>query len=175
MLIKNRLIVTGSPGSGKSSFLSSVSDSDPVFSNVFQNAPHLSHSDDDKGIMLDYGSLVLDSDRKLEIYATPGQKRFQFMWKALSRKAMGLVVTIDNRRANPVGDMHMYLENFDGMIDPRAIVVALNHADEGGASPEEFEESLSEKGFLLPIIPFDPRSKDESLYVMAVLLASISV
>lgn len=177
MLVKNRLIITGSPRSGKSSILSNMSDSDPLYSNVFQNAPHLAKNGqgEDKSIMLDYGEIILDSDRKLEIYATPGQVKFQFMWKVLSKKAVGLIIMIDNRRPNPVGDMHMYLENFEGLIDPRAIVVGLNHCDAGGATPEEFEESLAEKGYVLPIVSVDPRQRDEAIYLLATMLASISV
>lgn len=174
MPLKNRLLITGSPGAGKSSAVRSLSDIEPMVSNIYQNAPHLAPEGADT-VMLDYGEIALDSDRKLEIYATPGQRRFQFMWNTLSKKAMGLIIMLDNRRPNPVSDMHIYLENFEGLIDPRSIIVAVNYFDVPGGPPlEDFARSFKNKGWLAPVLPIDPRQRDESFYLLSTLLTSLA-
>lgn len=170
MTIKNRLLITGSPGSGKSSAIRAISDRPPKVSNIYENAPHLA-PEGVQAVMLDYGEMQVDADRKLEIYATPGQRRFQFMWKTLSRQAMGLIIMVDNRRPNPVSDMHIYLDNFVDLIPHSAIVVGVNFADTaGGPKLENYVESFAPRGWLAPIVPIDPRKKDETLYLLSTLL-----
>ena len=170
MTLKNRLLITGSPGSGKSSAIRSLSDIIPKVSNIYENSPHLAPNGLD-AVMLDYGELFIDEDRKLEIYATPGQRRFQFMWRTLSRQAMGLIIMIDNRRPNPISDMHIYLDNFSDIIDPRSIVVGVNFYNvPGGPRLEEYVTSFKGKTWLAPVIAIDPRNKHESLYLLSTLL-----
>lgn len=175
MSFRNRLLITGSPGSGKSSAVRTLSEIAPKISNIYQNAPHLA-PEGAAPVMLDYGEIYLDQDRKLELYATPGQRRFQFMWTTLAKQAMGLLILVDNRRPSPVSDMHIYLDNFDGLVDRRSIVVGVNYADvPGGPSLEDFVESFRPRGWCAPVIPIDPRQRDENLYLLAALLTNLSL
>ena len=173
MALKNRLLITGSPHSGKSSAIRCLSDIVPKVSNIYENAPHLAPEGVDP-VMLDYGEMFVDEDRKLEIYATPGQRRFQFMWRTLARQAMGLIVMIDNRRPNPISDMQLYLDNFSEIIDRRSIVVGINYYDvPGGPHLEDFVAFMRPQGWIAPMIALDPRRKDESLYLLSSLLTHL--
>jgi signal recognition particle receptor subunit beta len=172
MPLKNRLLITGAPGAGKSSAVRSLSDIPPKVSNIYENAPHLA-PDGLGSVMLDYGELFIDEDHKLELYATPGQRRFQFMWKALAAHAMGLIVLVDNRRPNPIGDMRLYLDNFNELVDAGAAAVGVNyyHAP-GGPTLEQYQASFTSRGAApIPVIAIDPRSKADSLYLLSSLLA----
>lgn len=174
MTLKNRLLITGSPNSGKSSAILALSDIAPKVSNIYENAPHLAPDGLD-AVMLDYGEIFIDEDRKLEIYATPGQRRFQFMWKTLSKQAMGLIIMIDNRRPNPIADMHIYLDNFSDILDRRSIVVGVNYYEvPGGPRLDEYVSSCKSRGWLAPMIAIDPRHKDESLYLLSALLIHLA-
>lgn len=175
MTLKNRLLITGSPGSGKSSAIRSLSDIVPKVSNIYENAPHLAPEGVD-AVMLDYGEMFIDEDRKLEIYATPGQRRFQFMWRALAKQAMGLAIMIDNRRPNPISDMQIYLDNFSDMLDPRSIVVGVNFYDvPGGPRLEDYVLASRQKGWVPPMLAIDPRNKDDSLYLLSTLLTHLAL
>lgn len=172
--MKNRLLITGAPGSGKSSAVRSLSDIEPLISEIYQNSPHLAPQGAAQ-VMLDYGEMTLDADRKLEIYATPGQRRFQFMWNTLSKKAMGLIILLDHRRPNPVSDLLLYLENFEGLVDRRSIVIGVNHFDAPGGPPlESYALAFKAKGWQAPIVPLDPRKPDEALYLLSVLLTNLA-
>ena len=171
MAFHNRLLITGAPGSGKSSAVGALSDIAPKVSNIYENAPHLA-PDGLGSVMLDYGELFIDEDHKLELYATPGQRRFQFMWKALAAHAMGLLVMIDNRRPNPIGDMHLYLENFAELVESGRVVVGVNYCHvPGGPKLEQYQASFKSRGPAPPIIAVDPRSKADCLYMLCSLLA----
>lgn len=175
MSFRNRLLVSGAPKAGKSCLVQSLSDSQMISSNIYQNAPHLA-PEGTEDVMLDYGETGLDDDRFLEIYGTPGQRRFQFMWKTLCKRSIGLIIMIDNRRPNPIGDLQIYLENFGDLISHRSIVVGLNFADApGGLSPEEYSQYLRTAGWSIPVVPLDPRVRADALYALSILLASLTV
>lgn len=175
MTLKNRLLITGSPNSGKSSAIRALSDIAPKISNIYENAPHLA-PEGVEAVMLDYGEMFIDEDRKLEIYATPGQRRFQFMWKTLAKQAMGLIIMIDNRRPNPISDMHIYLDNFSDILDRNSIVVGVNFYDiPGGPRLEDYVSSFKARGWLAPMLAIDPRQKDESLYLLSTLLTHMAL
>lgn len=170
MALKNRLLITGSPGSGKSSAIRAISDIVPKVSNIYENAPHLA-PDGLASVMLDYGETFIDEDHRLEIYAIPGQRRFQFMWRTLAKQAMGMIIMIDNRRPNPINDLHIYLDNFSELLNPRSIVVGVNYYDiPGGPRLEGYVSASRARGYLLPMLAIDPRKKDESLYLLSTLL-----
>jgi signal recognition particle receptor subunit beta len=174
LTLKNRLLITGTPGSGKSSAIRALSDTAPKVSNIYENSPHLAPSGAG-AVMLDYGEMFIDEDHKLEIYATPGQRRFQFMWRTLARQAMGVIVMIDNRRPNPIGDMRIYLDNFSDILDPRSIVVGVNyHGVPGGPRLEEYVAACADLGWVAPMVAVDPRDKADNLYLLAALLAHSS-
>lgn len=173
--MRNRLIITGTAGSGKSSLLSCLSTVEPVVSNIYENAPHLAPSGTD-AVMIDYGELVLDSDRKLELYATPGQRRFQFMWKALGKRAAGLVIMIDHRRPNPLSDIVMYLENFQEIISTNFMIIGLNYFDvPGGPELEEYQYLLHSFGVDIPVICMDARNQKDGSYCLTTLLHKMMI
>ena len=48
------------------------------------------------------------------------------MWKILSRGALGLIILIDNRQPDPLGDLGVYVAGFKKLIDETACVVAID-------------------------------------------------
>ncbi|MEZ5672763.1 MAG: ATP/GTP-binding protein [Thiotrichaceae bacterium] len=53
-------------------------------------------------VAMDYGELTSDDGQKLRIYGTPGQQRFDYMWKILIKGALGLIILVDNAGSDPV-------------------------------------------------------------------------
>jgi hypothetical protein len=95
-----KLIFTGTMGAGKTTAITSISEIPPVSTDVQR-----SEAGDDAKLTttaaLDYGEVTLPRGDMLRLYGTPGQARFDFMWRILSEGALGVVVLVDNRRPDP--------------------------------------------------------------------------
>lgn len=85
-----KIIVAGTVGAGKTTFIRSISEIPTVDTDV--------EASEDLGkelttVAMDYGLLTLDGI-PLHIYGTPGQDRFDFMWEVLCEGALGLLLLI---------------------------------------------------------------------------------
>lgn len=85
-----KLIVAGTVGAGKTTFVANLSEVETVNTDV------LASEDLGKAnttVAMDYGILTLDGVT-LHIYGTPGQDRFDFMWEVLCEGALGLILLV---------------------------------------------------------------------------------
>ena len=100
-----KVVVAGGFGTGKTTFVGSVSEIPPLTTEEVLTQASIG-VDDLAGIegktkttvALDFGRITINSDVVLYLFGTPGQDRFWFMWDELSRGAIGAVVLIDTRR-----------------------------------------------------------------------------
>jgi uncharacterized protein len=85
-----KLIVSGPVGAGKTTFIQSLSEIPVVETDEFAS--------EDIGktrttVAMDFGMLQLDGV-KIQLWGTPGQNRYKFMWDILSEGALGLVLLL---------------------------------------------------------------------------------
>jgi uncharacterized protein len=122
-----RLIVTGAVGAGKSTFIRSVSEVNVV--DIEPPATVKTSLFKEKAtIALDYGRLNLGFGTALQLYGTPGETKFDFIWDLLIRRADAGIVLV---AANRPGDFRN-ARRFLAFINARVqipIMIGLTHTD----------------------------------------------
>src|SRR5690606_37353134 len=106
-----KLIFAGSMGAGKTTAIAAISEISPVRTDV-ENTDRASHQKATTTAAMDYGEVTLAGGDKLRLYGTPGQTRFDFMWKILGKGALGVIILVDNSRPDPLADLREYLQAF---------------------------------------------------------------
>lgn len=169
----NKIIFTGPVGAGKTTAIASLSDIPPVSTDA-------SASDMTKErkasttVALDYGVMNLPGGEKIHLYGTPGQERFDFMWDILTTGGIGLVLLLDNTRADPFQDVKFFTGKFREFIDATSLVVGVTQMD---LSPrpvlEEYHKQFEQLGLKPPIFEVDGRVRSDIAMLVQALLYSI--
>ena len=165
-----KIIFTGPVGAGKTTAIQSISDVPPIKTDA-------SASDMTKTrkasttVAMDYGIMNLPGGEKLHLYGTPGQERFDFMWDILVNGGIGLVLLLDNTRADPFLDMKFFLDTFEKFISDTTVAIGVTQMDLS-AKPtiDDYHTHLRTLGLKPPIFAVDARVKsDVSLLIQALL------
>ena len=173
-MAEHKILFSGTTGAGKTTAIGAVSDIPPLSTDVRNTDTGLAKEMTTVG--LDYGELTLDGGDKLRLYGTPGQKRFDFMWKILSKGALGLIILVDNRQTDPLADLDMYLEGFKQLIEDTACVVAVGRLDtHPQPDMEQFSNHLAARGVLCPVIDTDVRDAQQVVHLLELLLLQLEM
>lgn len=135
-----KLLVAGGFGVGKTTFVGSVSEIEPLTTEELITTASIGVDRlDGMGkkstttVALDFGRITLGPRLVLYLFGTPGQHRFWFMWDELSSGALGAVILADTRRLDASFEAVDFFER--RQID---FIVAVNQFD--GSFRYEVEE-----------------------------------
>lgn len=168
-----KIIFTGPVGAGKTTAIKSLSDEPPVSTD--ESASDMTK--DRKAsttVALDYGILNLAGGEKIHLYGTPGQERFDFMWDILSSGGIGLILLLDNTRADPFQDLRFFLDAFKGFIEQTKVVIGVTQMDlSPRPSIEDYHLQLHGMGKNVPIFEVDARIRKDMTLLLQSLLYSL--
>lgn len=165
-----KIIFTGPVGAGKTTAISSISDVPPIKTDATATDMTKSRKASTT-VAMDYGIMNLAGGEKLHLYGTPGQERFDFMWDILTTGGIGLVLLLDNTRADPFQDMRFFLDTFDKFIANTAVAIGVTQMDlSKKPTIDDYQIQLQGTGLKAPIFAVDAHVKsDVSLLIQALL------
>lgn len=166
-----KLLFTGPPGVGKTTAIAAISDSAPVNTDVAAT-DDLARVKEKTTVAMDYATLTLDDGSQLGLYGTPGQERFEFMWKILAQGALGLVILVDASAVDSAKQLEYYLDAFVDPANKICMIVGINKA-EPGEDLSRFDNVITAKGIVIPTMAVDVRQQDDVRLLVDVLLSTI--
>lgn len=165
-----KIIFTGPVGAGKTTAIHSISDVPPIKTDASASDMTKARKSETT-VAMDYGVMNLAEGEKLHLYGTPGQERFDFMWNILTSGGIGLILLLDNTRADPFLDMNFFLDAFAGFISETNVAIGVTQMDlSNRPTIDDYNSRLKESGINPPVFAVDARVKnDVSLLVQALL------
>jgi signal recognition particle receptor subunit beta len=167
-----KIIFTGPVGAGKTTAIDSISDVPPVKTDAAAS-DMTKNRKESTTVAMDYGIMNLDDGEKIHLYGTPGQERFDFMWEILTVGGIGLVLLLDNTRADPFKDMQFFLDSFSDFISNSSVAIGVTQMDlNSKPTIDDYHKQLQGTDLKPAIFSVDARVKnDVSLLVQALLFS----
>ena len=164
-----KIIFTGPMGAGKTTAIRAISDTPPVSTEV-ANTDQATVAKATTTVALDYGQLLLEDGMAVNLYGTPGQERFSFMWEILCRGALGVVLLIDGSTATALADLQTYAEAFRQFNSQQPFVIGVGRLPQDDPGLDDYARTLAARGIVAPVFGVDVRQREDVLLLIETLL-----
>jgi len=165
-----KILITGYFSSGKTQFIKTLSQSS-ISSEVKITNHHESKEKEMTTVAMDYGKIIIDG-KKIHLFGTPGQERFDFMVDILANNHDGAVVLIDSSNPESIKNANKFIKFLKEKGTP--FVIACNKQDKSVAlKPKEIADILNLPYNLTK--PLCALNKQSSYKILKDLLLDISM
>lgn len=171
------ILFAGPMGAGKTTAIRALSEIE-VISTEAGNSDRVQSNKATTTVALDYGEIVLGDDAKVRLYGMPGQRRFNFMWDVLRKRAMGLILLVNADAPDPMDDLSQFLSEFADLHERGGIVVCVTRSDEAGddaPSLSDYAAVINARlpGAIVPVFTVDARESDHLRTALLALVINI--
>lgn len=167
-----KIVITGAYSAGKTNFIRSISDIDPVTTEYSVTDPGERTLKHETTVALDFGKIAISEDIVLYLFGTPGQERFDFMWEVLSEGCMGYIVMVDSCRPGHLLETQRLMARFTTITDA-PFVVAANKQDDPAALPVSYIRRRLGLPVGIPLVPCIATERASVKNVLTELIAHI--
>lgn len=157
--MKAKILVTGAFNAGKTTFIRSISEIDPVYTDK-----KMLDTEELTTVAMDFGRITVDDTISLYLFGTPGQERFDFMWDILKEDIIGFILLVDS--ITPNADVTLRMLKFFSEHSDAPCVIACTKQDHKDALPVE----TIQKQLNLDTVPVLPCVATDKVSVKNVLL-----
>lgn len=167
------VLVAGPMGAGKTTAISALSEI-PVVRTEAGNTDLQRNAKATTTVALDYGEISLGDGDKVRLYGVPGQDRFDFMWRILEKRALGMMLLVDNDGPDPLSELERYLHSFEALGTRGALVIGITRRDVGrGPAMDAYHMRLTRLGRVLPVFSVDARNAAQVRTMLGALIAMV--
>ncbi|MCM0594264.1 MAG: GTP-binding protein [Gloeotrichia echinulata DVL01] len=168
---KMSLIVTGTVGAGKSTFIRSVSEIDVVDTDT-RATDETALLKQKTTVAIDFGRVHFGPDMALYLYGTPGQSRFDFMWDILIRKGHAYILLVPAHRPREFRQARQIISFMNERVNI-PMIIGITHNDCPGAWAEEdvyLALGYMDQNHRPPIVKVNPTDRDSVVEAVIVLV-----
>jgi hypothetical protein len=170
-----KFVFTGSVGAGKTCAIRTISEIDPVSTDVKSSEKEVLRHKQTTTVAMDYGYITLENGERVYLYGTPGQRRFDFMCHILTKGALGLVILINNEMDDPLDELDYYLNLNAAFLLENPAIIGVTHFDvKNTPSIEDYYMALDERGDAWPVVRVDAREQEDISILLHVLIAALA-
>ena len=170
---KYKIVFTGPVGAGKTTAITSISDTPPIETDVVAS-DGVKDRKEKTTVAMDYGVLNLEGAIQVHLYGTPGQSRFNFMWDILAKGSLGIILLIDNAEAEPLEQLRYFIDAYKSFITPYNLVVGVTRMDlQQRPLLADYHVALKKHNLNPPIFEVDARDKKDVSFLIQSLLYSL--
>jgi signal recognition particle receptor subunit beta len=168
------IIFTGPTNSGKTTAIETISDTPPY------NPANLSNTaDHDKGAstkkIQQYGILKLKGGEKVHLHEAKSEAQDNPDWDKIISNGLGLILLLDNTRADPFKDMWLYLDTFKEFITETHVAIGITKMDRSNKpSVPDYHSQLQTSALKPPVFTTDVRVKNDVSLLVESLLYSLN-
>lgn len=168
-----RLIVTGAPEVGKSTFIRSISELEAVDPNPSaMDRGRKTLLQKEKTTALDFGRLKFSPDIVMHLYGPPGQASFDFMWNLLTHRAHACIMLLAAHQPREFSYSRRLLNFLKERVNV-PVIIGLTHMEHPNAwSVENVALTLgyTDEKRTPPILAVNPRDKASVAQVLTTLV-----
>ncbi|NJP04476.1 MAG: GTP-binding protein [Chloroflexaceae bacterium] len=168
-----KIVITGIYAVGKSSFIRSISEIEPVSTDYAVSLDEEKEIKEETTVALDFGTIAINDNVTLYLFGTPGQERFDFMWEHLAIGCLGYIVLVDSCRPGHFAETRRLMDRFAEITDA-PFIIAANKQDDPTALPPFYIRRRLAIPSNIPVLPCVAQERSSVKNVLLSLLKHIA-